>query len=222
MAIKNIIQSLSFFNTLNEEEVDALISISFVKEYNNEYMLHYENTQSDRLLFLVEGLAKASKIDKHDNEIFLYYVYKNHILSEISTLQGDYLTSYSNMTLIEDSQVLSIDYQAFKTHFLDNGLLCLELANEMIHQSKKLQDLVNREFVFNSVAKVSMMLCSDINMFNRLKRYDISLMLHIQPATLSRVLNRLKRDAIIDIDHGKVIIRNGKRLENIYKELEGA
>ena len=220
MAIKNIIQSLSFFSTLTEEEVDRLISISFVKQYQDEYMLHYENSQSDRLLFLVEGLAKASKIDKHDNEIFLYYVHKNHILSEISTLQGDYLTSYSNMTLIEDSQVLSIEYQAFKKYFLDNGLLCLELANEMIHQSKQLQDLVSREFVFNSVAKVSMMLCSDIDMFNRLKRYDISLMLHIQPATLSRVLKRLKRDAIIDIVHGKVIIVNAKRLKNIYKELE--
>ena len=222
MAIKNIIQSLSFFSTLNEEEVDKLISISSVQQYTDEYMLHYENTQSNKLLFLVEGLAKASKIDKHDNEIFLYYVYKNHILSEISTLQDNYLTSYSNMTLIEDSQVLSIDYQAFKTHFLDNGLLCLELANEMIYQSKQLKDLVSREFVFNSVAKVSMMLCLDIDMFNRLKRYDISLMLHIQPATLSRVLNRLKRDAIIDIDHGKVIILNSKRLENIYKELEDA
>ena len=222
MAIKNIIHSLSFFSTLNEEEINKLISISFVKEYNNEYMLHYENSQSDRLLFLVKGLAKASKIDKHDNEIFLYYVYKNHILSEISTLQDDCLTSYSNMTLVENSQILSIDYQAFKKDFLNNGLLCLELANEMIHQSKQLQDLVNREFVFNSVAKVSMMLCSDIDMFNRLKRYDISLMLHIQPATLSRVLNRLKRDAIIDIDHGTVIIRNGKRLENIYRELENA
>ncbi len=222
MAIKNIIHSLSFFSTLNEEEVERLISISSMQQYTNEYMLHYENTQSDRLLFLVDGLAKASKIDKHDNEIFLYYVHKNHILSEISTLQDNYLTSYSNMTLIEDSQVLSIDYQAFKKYFLDNGLLCLELANEMIHQSKQLQDLVSREFVFNSVAKVSMMLCTDIDMFNRLKRYDISLMLHIQPATLSRVLNRLKRDAIIDIDHGKVIILNSKRLENIYKELEDA
>jgi len=222
LAIKNIIHSLSFFSTLNEEEVDKLISISFVKQYQNEYMLHYENSQSDRLLFLVNGLAKASKIDKHDNEVFLFYVHKNHILSEISTLQDDYLTSYSNMTLIEDSQVLSIDYQAFKTHFLDNGLLCLELANEMIHQSKQLQDLVSREFVFNSVAKVSMMLCSDIDMFNKLKRYDISLMLHIQPATLSRVLNRLKRDAIINIDRGKVIILNSKRLENIYKEQEDA
>ena len=222
MAIKNIIESLSFFNTLTEEEIDKLISISSVQQYTDEYMLHYENTQSDRLLFLVEGLAKASKIDKHDNEIFLYYIYKNHILSEISTLQDDYSTSYSNMTLVEDSQVLSIDYRAFKRYFLDNGLLCLELANEMIHQSKQLQNLVSREFVFNSVAKVSMMLCSDIDMFNRLKRYDISLMLHIQPSTLSRVLNRLKRDAIIDIDHGKVIIRNSQRLENIYKELENA
>ena len=220
MAIKNIIQSLSFFSTLNEEEIDKLISISSLQQYKSEYMLHYENSQSDRLLFLVDGLAKASKIDKHDNEIFLFYIYKNHILSEISTLKDDYLTSYSNMTLVEDSQVLSIDYQVFKRYFLDNGLLCLELANEMIHQSKQLQDLVSREFVFNSVAKVSMMLCSDIDMFNRLKRYDISLMLHIQPATLSRVLNRLKRDAIIDIDHGKVIILNSKRLENIYKEQE--
>ncbi len=222
MAIKNIIQSLSFFSTLNEEEVERLISISSVQQYKDGYMLHYENTQSDRLLFLVEGLAKASKIDKHDNEIFLYYVHKNHILSEISTLQNDTLISYSNMTLVEESKILSIDYQAFKKYFLDNGLLCLELANEMIHQSKQLQDLVSREFVFNSVAKVSMMLCSDIDMFNRLKRYDISLMLHIQPATLSRVLKRLKRDTIIDIIQGKVIILNSKRLENIYKEQDDA
>lgn len=218
MAIKHIIDSLSFFNTLREEEIEKLISISFVQEYNNEYMLHYENSQSNRILFLVKGLAKATKIDKHDNEVFLYYVYKEHILSEISTLDNDYLTAYSNITLMGNSQILSIDYKAFKEYFLDNGLLCLDLANEMIYQSKQMQDLINREFVFNSVAKVSMMLCSDIDMFNRLKRYDISLMLHIQPATLSRVLNRLKRDTIIDIIHGKVIILDKNRLETVYKE----
>jgi CRP/FNR family transcriptional regulator len=218
MAIKHIINSLSFFNTLNEKEIEKLISISFVQEYKDEYILHYENSQSNRILFLVKGLAKATKIDKHDNEVFLYYVYKEHILSEISTLDYDYLTAYSSITLIENAQILSIDYKAFKEYFLDNGLLCLELANEMIYQSKQMQDLINREFVFNSVAKVSMMLYSDIDMFNKLKRYDISLMLHIQPATLSRVLNRLKRDNIIDINHGKVIVLDSKELEDIYKE----
>ena len=107
---------MAFFSTLNEVEVDKLISISSLKHYKNEYILHYENSQSDCLLFLVNGLAKATKIDKYDNEIFLYYVHKNHILSEISTLQNDTLISYSNMTLVEESKILSIDYQAFKKY----------------------------------------------------------------------------------------------------------
>jgi len=96
--------------------------------------------------------------------------------------------------------------------------LSLELANEVIRQSKQLQDLVNREIIFDSVSKVAMALDSDIDMFNRVKRSAISLMLHIQPSTLSRVLNRLKRNNIIDIVRGEVIIVNQKALNRIYDE----
>ena len=128
------------------------------------------------------------------------------------------MISYSNIELLENSQILSIDYKEFKRLFLDNGLLCLEFANEVIRQSKQLQDLVNREFIFDSVSKVAMMLSSDLGMFNRLKRYDVSLMLHIQPSTLSRVLKRLKRNGIIDIIKGEVIITNQKALDRIYNE----
>jgi CRP/FNR family transcriptional regulator len=64
--------------------------------------------------------------------------------------------------------VLSIDYKAFKAQFLDNGMLCLELASEVIEQSKQLQNLVNREFILDSVAKVAMMIDSDLKIFNQL------------------------------------------------------
>jgi CRP/FNR family transcriptional regulator len=168
----------------------------------------------------VDGLARAYKIDKHDNEIFLYYIHKNYMLSEISSLQDKLLTSYSNIVLVEDSTILSIDYGAFRESFLDSGILCLELVNEVIRQSKQLQDLVNREFIFNSVAKVAMMLSTDLEMFNRLKRYDVSLMLHIQPSTLSRVLNRLKQNSIIDIIKGEVEVLSNRELERIYREVE--
>ena len=167
---------------------------------------------------MVNGLAKAYKIDKHKNEIFLYYIYSGNILSEISTVQDTYLISYSNIELVENSQILTIDYDRFKKEFLDSGLLCLEFANEIIRQSKQLQDLVNREFIFDSVSKVAMMLSNSLDMFNHLKRYDVSLMLHIQPSTLSRVLNRLKRNDIIDIHKGKVIILNKEALDRIYSE----
>jgi CRP/FNR family transcriptional regulator len=220
LGIKNTIGSLDFFANLSDNEIEQLISISSLKHYSSETLLYYEKSQGDKLLFLVSGLAKAYKIDKHDNEIFLYYIYQNHILSEISSLDSDHLTSYSNIVLVEDSQILSIDYGAFKRDFLDNGVLCLELASEVIRQSKQLQGLVNREFIFNSVAKVAMMLSSDLEMFNRLKRYDVSLMLHIQPSTLSRVLNRLKQNSIIDIIRGEVRVLSAKQLDKIYKGVE--
>ena len=218
MSIKNIIKSLDFFSTLNDKNIDFLTSISCVNSYDKNYILHYEKKESNNFLFLVNGLAKAYKIDKHENEIFLYYIYNNTLLSEISNIKNDTLISFSNIKLIEDSQILTINYQEFKNHFLKKNLLCLEFANEVILRSEKLKSLINREFIFDSVAKVAMILSSDLDMFNKLKRHDISLMLHIQPATLSRVLSRLKRNSIIDIIHGKVSILNSSALKEIYEE----
>ncbi len=218
LSIKSIIKSLDFFSTLNDEDVDLLASISSINSYDKDYILHYEKKESNNLLFLVEGLAKAYKIDKHDNEIFLYYIYKETILSEISDITSDTLYSFSNIELLEDSHILTIDYQQFKNLFLNKHLLCLAFINEVILRSQKLKSLISREFIFDSVAKVAMMLNSDLDMFNKLKRHDISLILHIQPATLSRVLNRLKRNEIIDIIHGNVTVLNSSALAEIYEE----
>jgi CRP/FNR family transcriptional regulator len=217
--IKRAIAELNFFSNLSEPLKEILYSISSIKSYPADYLLQYENSHNNQLLFLIKGLAKAYKIDKYDNEIFLYHIHPSHLISEISTLSDKQLISYSNTLFLEESELLTIDYYAFKTHFLDQGLLCMELSSEIIRQSKLLQDLVNREFIFDSVAKVAMMIDSDLKIFNRLKRYDVSLMLHIQPSTLSRVLKRLRHKEIIDIDHGEVKILQKEALKRIYKGL---
>jgi len=206
LSVKSSIESLDFFTKLNTKEIDMLCSISAINNYTDDYILNYENHTDNKLLFLLKGLAKSYKIDKHSNEIFLYYIYENSLISEISDIDSQHILSYSNIALTEDSQILSIDYKEFKKHFLDKNLLCFELVKEMGLRTKKLESLVNREFIFDSVEKVSQMLSSDLEMFNKLKRHDIALILHIQPATLSRVLNRLKRNKIIDIVQGKVSI----------------
>lgn len=215
MSIKNIIESLDFFKTLKTQDVELLASISSLQSYNNEYILYYEKQESNNLLFLINGLAKTYKIDKHSNEIFLYYIYNKSLISEITNINNETLTSFSNVALVEDSQILSIDYKEFKKHFLQKNLLCIELVNQISLRSQKIESLINREFIFDSVEKVAMMLDSDLSMFNKLKRHDISLILHIQPATLSRVLNRLKRNRIIDIIQGKVTILDTIALKEI-------
>jgi len=218
MSIRNTIKSLDFFTTLNDQELDNLAQISHVTNYNENYILSYEKAETDKLIFLVDGLAKSYKIDKYENEIFLYHIHKNSMLSDISDINANKLYFFSNIAFLDDSKILSIDYEAFKNTFLKNNILNMEFINEILVKSQQMKTLINREFIFDSVAKVAMMIDSDLDMFNKLKRHDIALMLHLQPSTLSRVLNRLKKNNIIDIVQGKVSILDKQNLEIIYKE----
>ena len=87
---------------------------------------------------------------------------------------------------------------------------------EILDKSHQLQGIVNRELVFDATAKVAFMLNNDLNMFNKLKRQEVSFMLHIQPETLSRVLKRLKRNNIIDIVSSKIIILDRNQLSSTF------
>ncbi|MDD5401407.1 MAG: Crp/Fnr family transcriptional regulator [Sulfurimonas sp.] len=218
ISTKGAITSLNFFSSLNEEQIELLASISTINTYAKGYVVYYEKNKNNSLLFLLSGLSKAYKIDKHNNEIFLHYIYANSLISEISNIKQDTLSSFSNVALLEDSQILNIDYKKFKDFFIDRGYLCSEFTNEIILRSQQLQSLINREFIFNSVVKVAMMLHDDLDIFNKLKRAEISLILHIQPETLSRVLNRLKRDKIIDSINGKVVVLDKEALISVCEE----
>jgi CRP/FNR family transcriptional regulator len=218
LTIKEAIESIDFFSSLSESAITQLVSFSTLHSYSKNYIINYERRDSNQLLFLVKGVAKAYKIDKHSNEIFLYYIYNNSMLSEISDINTKTLHTFSNLETIEESVILSVDYPKFQKYFLHNNLLCLEFANEVIKHSRELQTLISREFLFDSVAKVAMMIFSDLEMFNKLKRHETSLILHIQPATLSRVLTRLKRNKIIDIIQGKIFILDEIALVAIFED----
>ena len=93
----------------------------------------------------------------------------------------------------------------------------MQLLEILLKKTHQLQCIVNRELVFDATAKVAFMLTQDLEMFNKLKRQEVSFMLHIQPETLSRVLKRLTRNETISIENGEVIIENKEELISIFK-----
>ena len=217
MTLSQSIRSLDFFENLNDEQIDVLSNFSFISKYEKDSILFYETDLKTNLLFLVNGLIKIYKYDKFDNEIFLYHIYSNSLISELSNLNTNEIFCFSNASFIEDSVVLSIDFLKLQEHFLNNNLLVKELMSSLLKKTNQLQSLVNRELVFDATAKVAYMLVSDLKMFNNLKRQDVSFMLHIQPETLSRVLKKLSRDNIIEIENQQVIIKDEIALNSIFK-----
>ncbi len=216
MKTTETIKSIDFFDELNEDQVELLSSIANIQSYPKKSILNYESDETTNILFLITGLIKIYKVDKFNNEIFLYHIHEKNMISELSSLRSNTIYCFSNSEFIEDSIVLSINFKRFNELFLSQNILTIKFMEEILDKSHQLQGIVNRELVFDATAKVAFMLNNDLNMFNKLKRQEVSFMLHIQPETLSRVLKRLKRNNIIDIVSSKIIILDRNQLSSTF------
>jgi len=216
MNLKEAIKNISIFKNSSEEELEFLEQISTVINYPRNATLYYEAESISSLQFLIEGQIKVYKVDKYDNEIFLYYVNENNMISELSSIDSDTIYCFSNTEFLENSKVLMIDYIQFKQKFLSSNNIVSKFVNELIVKNQQLQCIINRELVFDATAKVAYMLSNSLDMFNKLKRTQAAFMLHIQPETLSRVLKRMVRNEIIEVTKGEVIIINEDNLKSIF------
>ena len=214
--LEEAIKSITLFSHVSEDELKVLQEISYTEKFEKDSVLFYEADTTDQLLFLLDGQLKVYKVDKYDNEIFLYYVYPSTMISELSNLEDNRVHCFSNTEFIKDSTLLCIDFSKFKEKFLYHNELVLKFIQELIYKNQQLQCIINRELVFDATSKVAFMLINDLSMFNQLKRTEVSLLLHIQPETLSRVLKRLERSGVIEIDRGTIIIINEDELRSIY------
>jgi CRP-like cAMP-binding protein len=217
VSLKENIKKISFFENLTDEQLDIVCLFAVESRYEKNSILYYESDVNQNLLFLVEGLIKIYKVDKFDNEIFLYHIHKNSMISELTSISKNEIYCFSNAEFVEDSLILSINFEKFTEHFLSKNILTMELMEILLHKTHQLQCIVNRELVFDATAKVAFMLNDDIEMFNKLKRQEVSFMLHIQPETLSRVLKRLTRNGVIDVEGGEVKVVNQDALLAIFR-----
>jgi CRP/FNR family transcriptional regulator len=216
LQLRDAIKNITLFQNISDDELEIIVSISTLMRYEKDSILFYESDFSDQLIFLADGLLKVYKIDKFNNEIFLYYVYKNSMISELSNLEENTIHCFSNAEFVEDSAILTINFKKFKEYFLKENPIITNFIKELIYKNQQLQCIINRELVFDAISKVAFMLINDLQMFNSLKRHEVAVLLHIQPETLSRVLQKLHRNGVIEIDKGQIFVDKKDELKKIY------
>jgi CRP/FNR family transcriptional regulator len=213
----DFIRKVNFFKTLNDAEMKIINNISNIIKYPKNSILYYENEIFNKIFFLAQGLLKVYKIDKFDNEIFLYHIHEKSLISELTTLDNSSIHCFSNAEFLEESVILEVDFSELKKLLSSNFVLNNQFINEILLKTHQLHCVVNRELVFDATAKVAFMLSDDLKMFNSLQRQEVSFMLHMQPETLSRVLNKLKRNKVIDIESSHITVLDESSLKKIYR-----
>lgn len=215
---KECIASIPLFDALSSSDIDTIATFSAIRTYGQGDVLFYEKDDKDAIYYVISGSIKFYKVDRFDNEIFLYKLYSNSLIYNVSKLTDSFFVScYANAEFLEDSKVLMIQSKPFREMIYANHGLMTKILQESFAMIQQMQCIISRDVVFDGTAKVAHMLVNDLSNFNKLKKHEIAYMLHIQPETLSRILNKLTRNGTIEIEKNSVVVLNEKELREIYE-----
>ena len=218
MSSHEIVANLPLFESLEPSDIDKIVSFCSVKTYQEGDVLFYEKDDKDSIYYIINGSIKFYKVDRFDNEIFLYKLYSHSLIYNVSKLTDKFFVScYANAEFLEESQILVIQSAPFRDMIYSNHQLMSKILEESFSMIQQMQCIISRDVVFDGTAKVAHMLVNDLQTFNKLKKHEIAYMLHIQPETLSRILNKLTRNGTIEIEKNSIVILNIQELKDIYE-----
>lgn len=207
-----------FLGSLPASLIEEISSFCTIKNFAKDEILYYENDEVDTIYYILNGSIKFYKVDRFDNEIFLYKLSKNSLIFDLSKLCEEFiLQCYANAEFLEESEILSINAKKFKELMGKSPELMRRVMKESFLMIQQMQCIISRDIVFDGTAKVAHMIDNDLDYFNKLKKHEVAYMLHIQPETLSRILKKLSRNNIIEIEHNKINVLNKKELKEIYE-----
>lgn len=212
------LENLDFFKDCDPNKLSVLSPTAKFKSYNSSDILLYEEDDINRVYFLVEGEVKLYKVDRFDNEVFLYTLAGQTLLTDIGSLECHTISCFSNIEFLVPSRVVSFDLVLFKEVVQTDLSLLIHLVNILADQKQRVDCMVSMGMVYDVTAKVAKMLYDQLDLYNNLKKQEISYRLNIQPATLSRVLAKFIRKGLIMEEDHKTVVLQREELTRYFNE----
>ncbi len=146
----NLLKNMPFFNCLDDDILEQLSQIATMKKHVYSDVLFYEKDSQNEIFYLVEGAIKFYKVDRFDNEIFLYKIISNSIIFDISKFCEEHVMScYANAEFLEDSKVLVFNNIKLRELMQTNHDFMKIVLKESFRMIQQLQCIISRDVVFD-------------------------------------------------------------------------
>ncbi len=208
------LKDIPLFSQLNEEQLSKLQSQMLIHRYEKDGIVFYEGDESDYLHILLEGNVRLYKTSPKGTQIHIHHFFAPQVIALFAAFE--HIPFPATCEFVEEGAVglipLNLIFDSMK-HVDFSVALVTALTKRM----RLLADLLHKETIYTSEAKIADILLHNASVFERLKNNEIASILNITPETLSRILSKFKKEKIISIEEHIVTIHDTEALQRVIE-----
>lgn len=208
------LKDIPMFSGLGEEQLEELQTHIFMHKYSKGSILFYEGDESEYLQILFDGTVNLYKTSPNGTRLHLHNFIAPIVVAYFASIEK--IPFPATCEFITDGTIGLLPMKKFDECFQDADF-ARSLARLMAGRMKIHSEVLHKETIYSSIAKVAQLIYNNPSIFESVKNNELAANLNITPETLSRTLSKLKKENIITIDEHVVTILDEAALLNIIE-----
>ena len=199
--IKNTLNQIDFFNSLDEQQLSTLIEHSAHEKCEKGYVIFHQGDESKYLHILLDGIVQIQKYDDIGNPIIIGIFSEPSLFGEAATLKR--IPFPSSALAKTDVTILKIKIDVFCKYFLDDINIAKNIVFSLVDKIQVLQRSIHNNLANNAIDKIIHFYENNASFANKLKQYEIASLLGVTSETLSRNMKKLVKEGVLKKDGNK-------------------
>ena len=215
-----LLQSVSIFWDLNENDLGHIADKMVAKHFENGNYIFLEDSDGEQCFFVLEGSVKVTRLSKDGREVILAMLNEGDFFGEMSLLDGE--SRSANVIALEKTKVLTLDRNDFIAVVNDYPQIAVQLLKELARRLRKSDRQIASLSLSDAEKRIALCIIrfadeqgviqnGKVSIPKTPIQQDIANMAGTSRETVSRALGLLEKEDLIERNGRELIIIDYKK-----------
>ena len=215
-----LLQSVSIFWDLNENDLGHIANKMVAKHFENGNYIFLEDSDGEQCFFVLEGSVKVTRLSKDGREVILAMLNEGDFFGEMSLLDGE--SRSANVIALEKTKVLTLDRNDFIAVVNDYPQIAVQLLKELARRLRKSDRQIASLSLSDAEKRIALCIIrfadeqgviqnGKVSIPKTPIQQDIANMAGTSRETVSRALGLLEKEDLIERNGRELIILDYKK-----------
>jgi len=215
-----LLQSVSIFWDLNEDDLGHIADKMVAKHFENGNYIFLEDSEGEQCFFVLEGSVKVTRLSKDGREVILAMLNEGDFFGEMSLLDGE--SRSANVIALEKTKVLTLDRNDFIAVVNDYPQIAVQLLKELARRLRKSDRQIASLSLSDAERRIALCIIrfadeqgviqnGKVSIPKTPIQQDIANMAGTSRETVSRALGLLEKEDLIERNGRELIILDYKK-----------